>query len=159
MDDVDAWMEFMLNPEATKFLALKTHDRQSCELWIQRMLERYENNNGVCAVIEKNSGELIGQCGIIFQEVDGMNEIEVGYHFITRFWGKGFATEAAIACRDSAFRNNITDTVVSLIDKNNFRSQKVARRNGMKPTKSTQWKGIDIVVWRIDKSEWEKIKS
>jgi len=159
LDDVESWMEFILNSEATKFLGLKSHDKNTCEEWMSRQLERYEDNNGKCAVLEKQTGELIGQCGIIFQEVDGVHEVEVGYHFIPRFWGKGFATEAAIACRDLAFSNNITDTVVSLIDKDNIPSQKVAQRNGMKPTKSTQWKGIDIVVWRIERSEWEKINS
>ena len=82
-------------------------------------------------VVEKGSGELIGQCGITYQEYNGGWVPEVGYLFRKEFWHKGFATEAAIACKEYAFQVLDFDDVYSIIRDSNVASQNVARRNGM----------------------------
>ena len=83
------------------------------------------------AVILKESGEMIGQCGLSMQDFDGREVLEVGYLFQKAFWHKGYAIEAAIACRDYAFEKLGTDEVFSIIRDTNTASQNVAIRNGM----------------------------
>ena len=77
---------------------------------------------------------MIGHAGISMQ-VYGDEELpEIGYMFEKEFWHRGFATEAAIACRDYAFAVLGMDTVYSVIRADNVPSRAVARRNGMRIT-------------------------
>jgi len=55
-------------------------------------------------VIEKATGEIVGHCGYLEKEVEGQREIELNYILARSAWGKGYATEAATALRDHAFR-------------------------------------------------------
>ena len=47
----------------------------------------------------KYSGGFAGRCWLTMQEVEGSEEIEIGYHVLREFWGRGLATEA-MAVRD-----------------------------------------------------------
>lgn len=83
------------------------------------------------------------------QEVDGINELEIGYSHHPAFWGKGYATEAAQKCRDFAFENNFAETLISIVHVDNTASAKVATRNGMKLEKTTVYKEIPVNIFRI----------
>src|ERR1035441_853663 len=79
--------------------------RKDAEEWIERNLRRYaEHGHGLYAVVLKASGEVIGDCGLVTQQIEGRPELEVGYHLRRDQWGHGYATEAARACLDYAFR-------------------------------------------------------
>lgn len=100
--------------------------------WIDRQVKRYaEFEFGLCAVILKANNELIGQCGLTMQECGDREVLEIGYLFQKAYWHKGYATEAAIACRKYAFEVFEAEEVFSIIRDNNIPSQSVAKRNGM----------------------------
>lgn len=124
--------------------------------WIDFTLKRYrENRYGLQALIDKESGAFLGMCGLILQEVNGKNEIEIGYHLLQRYWGNGYATEAAELFRDHAFHNNMTDSIVSIIHPENIPSQKVALRNGMRLVDNhADFRGKENFLFRITKEEW-----
>lgn len=99
---------------------------------IDKQLQRYEEDGfGVLAVILKESGELIGQCGLSMQPCEGRKLPEIGYIFQKEYWGKGYATEAATACKKYAFEELGIKEVYSLIKEDNIASQNVELRNGM----------------------------
>ena len=101
--------------------------------WLDRQLKRYEDYDfGLWAVILKETGELIGQCGLTMQDCKDKQVLEIGYLFQKAYWHKGYATEAAIACKKYAFEILKATEVFSIIRDNNIPSQKVAKRNGMK---------------------------
>lgn len=101
--------------------------------WLDRQLKRYEEYGfGLWAVILKETGELIGQCGLTMQECKGKQVLEIGYLFQKDYWHKGYATEAAVACKQYAFETLKAKEVFSIIRDNNIPSQNVAKRNGMK---------------------------
>lgn len=105
---------------------------EEVDQWLARQLERYERDGfGLWAVIEKQSGELVGQCGLTMQPYREREVVEVGYLLVKRFWRRGYATEAAVACREYAFERLKIPEVYSIIRENNFASQRVAKRNGM----------------------------
>lgn len=100
--------------------------------WLLRNLKRYRDDGfGLWAVELKQNGEFIGQCGLTFQEIPGKKVVEIGYLFRKEFWHKGFAVEAASACKRYAFENLSINEVYSIIRVNNYSSIKVAKRNGM----------------------------
>ncbi|MEG1880090.1 MAG: GNAT family N-acetyltransferase [Oscillospiraceae bacterium] len=105
---------------------------EETQLWLDRQLERYENYGfGLWAVILKETNEMIGQCGLTMQSVGECEVLEVGYLFQKDFWHNGYATEAAIACKNYAFEKLNKNEVYSIIRDNNIASQNVAKRNGM----------------------------
>ena len=100
--------------------------------WLNRQLERYARYGfGLWAVVEKETGALIGQCGLTMQDWNGREVLEIGYLLRRDRWHCGFAIEAASACRQYAFEALHAREVFSIIRENNLPSQRVALRNGM----------------------------
>ncbi len=155
-EDAVAWNEFFQDKEAIElFPALFVVPGQDNGTpWVARQLQRYQTNKlGLQALIEKTSGAFIGQCGLMVQEVDGIQEIEVGYHIFKRHWGHGYAPEAARIFIDFAFANGITSSVISIIDTRNSKSMRVAEKNGLRREKQTTWNGMNVYIYRISKPD------
>ena len=119
--------------------------------WLDRQLSRYQKwNFGLWAVILKETGEMIGQCGLTMQPSKEMEVLETGYLFNRLYWHKGYATEAANACIKYAFEVLKADEVCSIIRDINIASQNVAIRNGMAITDTwtKHYRGIDMPHYR-----------
>ena len=100
--------------------------------WLENQKRRYrEDGFGLWAVLLKETGEMIGQCGLTWQCVGENSVLEIGYLFKKDFWHKGYATEAATVCKLYAFEVLDIDEVYSIIRDTNIASQAVAKRNGM----------------------------
>lgn len=82
-------------------------------------------------VEEKPSGRLVGHCGLLPKQVEGMEETELVYVIAAADWGRGYATEIASALRDQAFGPLGLRRLISLIHPENLASEKVARCLGM----------------------------
>ncbi len=107
-------------------------DSAEVQQWLDRQLARYrEYGFGLWAVILKDTQEMIGQCGLTMQDLNGRQVLEIGYLFQKAYWHKGYATEAAWGCKQYAFEVLKVPEVFSIIRENNLPSQNVARRNGM----------------------------
>ena len=114
-DDLDDLLEIWADPEAMRLFP-STLDHQAMREWIERNQIRYEKyGHGLWAVILRTEQKFVGDCGLVIQEVDGVEELEVGYHFNRKYWGRGFATEAARACMDYAFNQLGRSRIISMI--------------------------------------------
>jgi len=102
------------------------------------------------ALIETETNDFVGQCGLLTQEVDGKIELEIGYSLLRKHWGKGYASEAAQFLKEWAFENQVSDSIISIIKTDNLSSRKVAERMGMKPSAEVNWKDLDVVIYRIN---------
>jgi ribosomal-protein-alanine N-acetyltransferase len=80
---------------------------------------------------EKSLGQVIGHCGLLPKEVDGHDEVELVYVLAADYWGRGYATEAAIAIRDYGFQSLEIERLISLVDPANAASERVALKVGM----------------------------
>jgi ribosomal-protein-alanine N-acetyltransferase len=150
LSDYDAWLPFFYNAESTKYLGtFEGTNEERCLSWINRMNWRYDNDNGLMALIDKTSGVLIGQCGLLKQTVDEVDEIEIGYHILPQYRRMGYAAEAAIFCKNYAFDNNLVESVISIIHIENTNSMAVARKNGMQLERQTIYMNKQVTIFRV----------
>jgi RimJ/RimL family protein N-acetyltransferase len=122
----------------------KPLDRNEAQAWLGRVLASYERaGHGFWLTSLRDTGEPVGQIGLLAKEIDGQPEVEVAYMLARPFWGRGFAVEAARACRDYAFRELQVPRVVSMIRPLNERSLRVAVSLGMARVGTTVHAGLD----------------
>jgi len=154
--DFNDWLEFFKDPTTSiHWKEEKESPEKECIKWYEKQFARYKNKRGgMNALIEKQSGKLVGHCGLLVQTVDGIQELEIGYSLLSKFWGKGYASEAAQLCRDVAFENNYSDSLISIISVTNIPSENVARKNGMYIEKTTTYNGNPVNIFRITHGEW-----
>lgn len=158
--DFNDWLPFFENPITHQYWNAKLESpKTECEKWYSKQFHRYENNlGGMNALIEKHSGKLIGHCGLLVQTVDNKIELEIGYSLLPQFWNIGYATEAAIKCRDVAFDNNLSEQLISIISLTNKPSENVALKNGMRRLKQTTYNKNEVNIFGISKEDWTQIK-
>ncbi len=137
----------MLQDEETMYAYEGAFSDAEAQEWLDRQVARYRRwGFGLWAVIRREDGEMVGQCGLTMQPWKGEEVLEIGYLFCRRHWHRGYATEAALACKEYAFRVLGAEEVCSIIRDTNLPSQRVAARCGM--TKADSWvkhyRGVDM---------------
>ncbi|MBC1604292.1 GNAT family N-acetyltransferase [Listeria rocourtiae] len=105
---------------------------EEVQRWLTKQLDNYDRwGFGLWAVINKDSGEFVGQVGLTMQWVEEEEMLEIGYLLKRKFWHQGFATEAALGCKKYAKEMLGAELVTCTIRDTNLASQKVAERIGM----------------------------
>ena len=104
--------------------------------WLERQQSRYRDDGfGLWAVCLKDGGRMIGQAGLTRQKCEAQSIVEIGYLLKKAYWCQGYASEAAAGCRDYAFHTLRLPAVYSIIKSDNYSSQRVAERLGMRKQK------------------------
>jgi ribosomal-protein-alanine N-acetyltransferase len=151
-EDIDALAAVISDPETMRFYP-EPRDRAGVESWIERNRRRYQDDgHGLWAMILKSSGEVVGDCGLTRQTVEGVDEIEIGYHLRRDLWGRGLAPEAAAACRDYGFERLGVERLISLIRPENLPSRRVAEKVGLSLWKEVMWRALPHCVYVIRRS-------
>jgi [ribosomal protein S5]-alanine N-acetyltransferase len=151
-DDADALEAVLGDPIAMQYYPA-AFDRKGVEAWIEKNMARYKRDgHGLWAMLLRDTGELIGDCGCTLQEVEGRNEVEVGYHVRRDLWHNGYATEAARACMEYAFTSLGAERVISIIRPENMQSRRVAEKNGLVCEKIVFWHGYEHCIYAKNKS-------
>jgi len=130
-----------------------TFDEARVRRWIEKNRERYrELGFGLWAVCLKETGEMIGDCGLSMQNINGKICPEIGYHIRKDMQRKGYAAEAAAAVRDWVFANTTFKTVYSYMKAGNEASAKTAQSYGaVKTGEYTDSDGLNW-VYALEKS-------
>ena len=131
-EDFASLFEIFTDPKVMASFGGQLYDREQMEIWLQRNLaHQAQYGYGLFSVILKSTGQLIGDCGLENMVFQGKEETELGYDFRSDAWNNGYATEAAIAVRDYAFKELKLPRLISLIRSGNLASKRVAEKLGM----------------------------
>lgn len=160
--DYNDWLPFFNNPKIYPYLFLDSSKspQELCTFWMDKVFARYEaNRGGLNALIHQHTGALVGQCGLLVQDIENELRLEVGYSLLPEYYGHGYASEAAQFCKNHAFVNNheadFTNDIVSMIHIENKLSIKVALRNGMILQKTFEaYENNSFHVYGIDRTSW-----
>lgn len=148
-DDLDRYYQIMKKDEVGKWLGIsrgKTYDE--AKLSIDKFSKHWEEKGyGVWGVIDKQSGELLGQCGLNF--IKETEEVEILYAFDPKFWWYGYATESASMILQYAFEKANLDRVIALVKPNNIRSSNVIEKIGLDIVGTKEYFGLKLVCYEI----------
>ena len=131
IDDYDALYKVLADTEIMQHYPY-SFDEERVRAWIERNMNRYKDNGfGLWAVCLKDTAEMIGDCGLTLQNIEGEMLPEIGYHIRKDQQHKGFAKEAAAAVRDWAFANTDYPALYSYCKYTNIPSFRTAEAIGM----------------------------
>jgi RimJ/RimL family protein N-acetyltransferase len=143
----------MANPDFMRFSS-GVFSREQTVAFLEKVRTRDRTGEpSQFGVIVRADDRLIGYCGFFLQDVDDVQEFEIGYRLHPSYWGRGIATEAARAVRDHAFNDLKLERVISLIHPENLASRRVAEKNGMVPEKETVFRGFPAIVFGINREK------
>lgn len=135
-----------------------TFDENRVRGWIDRNEERYRTFGfGLWAVCLKETGEMIGDCGLTMQMINGQIKPEIGYHIRADHQRKGYAREAASAVRDWTFINTPFNMIYSYMKHTNVASARTAISYGCERLEefADDVNGI-TKVYAVTRERWEK---
>ena len=146
-DDLDAYAAITADPEVMRFMGGPL-DR--ADTWRQMaFIAGHWELRGYGLWVVEREGELIGRIGLLNPE--GWPALEVGWLLGRQAWGNGYATEAARAAVDYAWRELDVEQLISLIAPDNAASAAVAGRLGMRATDDYDLRGTHVVIHRLDR--------
>ena len=157
--DLDEFASINADADVMRYIGDgKPQTRAQTEMRLNSILSHWDQHGfGLWAVVERASNALIGFCGL--QYLDNTAEIEIGYRLAKQFWGTGFATEAASATLRYAFEVLGLDRIVAVVQPENFASQSVIKKIGLRYVKDTRFYNSDVEYYAITRSEFEAMSA
>ena len=137
-EDTPALLRIFADPQVMAAFGVAPFGWTEMVRWVRRNLaHQAEHGFGLFSVVLKEGGLLVGDCGLeMLDQADG-RVAELGYDFRSDFWGRGLATEAAMAVRDHAFGALGLPRLISLIRVGNHASRRVAEKVGLHLAETT----------------------
>ncbi len=160
LDDVEAHGRIFSDPQVTRYLPRGPYPAEKAPDIARRTIEYFiehwrTHGYGVWAVEDKDSGALIGQCGL--NNLEEAPEVEVLYLLDRPFWGRGFATEGAQAAVDAGFDQVGLHRIVGLTVPENLASQRVLQKVGLRYEKDARFFGIEVRYFALDEADRDDV--
>ena len=153
-EDFDYLFLVFTDPKVMRSFDGKLFDNSQMDRWIQRNLKHQDKYGyGLFSIIHQKDSVLIGDCGLEHIEVAGTPALELGYGLRSEYWGQGFATEAALAVRDFAFKELALSRLICLIHVTNVASRRVAEKIGMVKEQQIEREKRSYFVYALSKQE------
>lgn len=151
IDDVDELVAIHADPEITRFIG--PFDQVEAIDWVHRVDQNWHDHGyGRLAITDRTTRRLLGRTGLAYLPQFG--ETELGWTLRRDVWGRGYATEAALACMEWAFRDFEIAYLISLIEPDNQRSILVAGRLGMTPLRNDVFLDRQMIVHHMTRGTW-----
>lgn len=158
-EDYPALSSIFLDPRTTRYYPAP-FDEERVRRWIAINQERYRTFGfGLFAVVLKETGEVIGDCGVTMQNIHGVIKPEIGYHIGSQWQRQGYASEAAARCMDYIFSSTPFRILYSYMKYTNAASYGVALKNGMQFIEEYDDPvNVRTRVYAIAKDTWERAR-
>lgn len=151
MDDLDELVALRSDPDVMRYIG--NQSREKIEQRLRFYISHYEPYGfGVWGVVHKESGALIGWCGLVF--LDETPEVEVGYAVAKPYWGQGLMTEAARAALRYGFERAGLERIVAVAMPENTASRRIMEKLGMHYEKNVHHYDHDLVYYAISRDEF-----
>lgn len=152
-NDVEKVLKITADKDVMRYFPSKMN-RAETQKFLHQIIEAHERDgHSFWAAELKDANDFVGMVGLLSQQVDEKNEIEIAYRVVKKYWRQGFASEAAQACRNYAFQKLKCTRLISLINSDNIASKGVANKIGMQFEKMTFKFGIQMEVYSI---HWQR---
>jgi ribosomal-protein-alanine N-acetyltransferase len=151
--DVPEVFAMRSDPEIMRYIRTPHKDLEETRKWVKMLSSRWEKDGiGFCALIEKETGQFIGWCGL--WQLAENDEIEVGYAIAKSHWGRGLASEAAASIVDYGFDELKLDKIVALAREENTPSRRVMEKLGMEFGYIGTFYGRQLVHYEITREDY-----
>ena len=151
VDDIEELVRIHADPEITRFMG--AWDRERALDWLDQVDHNWQAHGyGRVAITDRASGRVLGRTGLMY--LPQFSETELGWTLRRDEWGHGYATEAAQACADWAFRDFELPYLTSLIEPGNERSIRVASRLGMTRLRDDVFADRPMIVHAVTRHSW-----
>ena len=148
--DLHQLAPILANPKVMKFSPTGMLSVSQVQAKIDSFITSYkEFGFGKWAVIFKESNQLIGYCGIAVEQIDKVDEREIGYRLDPEFWGRGLATEAALTTLQYGFEQLKFPYILGIVERKNVASVRVLKKLGMKYNRETVFHGVKMDIYQV----------
>lgn len=156
LDDLPELTSILGDSEVMKYSVRGVCDEAATRKFIEWCLSCYSSHGiGPWALVNKESSELMGFCGIGPELVVDVEEINLGYRLARRYWGKGLAAESARAVLDYAFTAMSLESVVVIIEPEHFASLRVAEKAEFDRFELIEFHEKQVRLYRKTRKQWE----
>lgn len=146
----EAWEPFFEDPKATAFLGIDSSlsAPDAAKAWVDKQLLRYEKRQfGHLALFDWQEEKLIGSAGILIRKIEGKVFHEIAYSILPKYWGNGYAGEAARTLIDFAQTKLEDPHLISIIHIENTASIQVAKKIGFEKLWERDYEGFPVHVY------------
>lgn len=153
LNDFKVSHQLLSDPDVMLFSLKGPYSEQQTTDFINHCIQQTKKDKPtLLAVIDRETNLFIGYCGFYIQKINGVEEVELGYRLSKQHWGKGLATEAAQAVKAHALKEMGLTRLISIIEKENVASIRVAEKNGFILEKEMLYnKKIRVQIYAFNK--------
>jgi ribosomal-protein-alanine N-acetyltransferase len=139
------------DPDNMKFMGRQPDSIEFERDHIRKHIANYYDKYGfgLWAAVLKDNNQLIGRCGLLYQQIEDARELEVSYLLDRHYWGRGLATEAAHETVRLGFEKYKFPRIIALINPDNVASVRVAEKIGMKYERDVNYKDFGKVAMYV----------
>lgn len=153
--DVLPMAHILSDPEVMRYSVRGVLSERATAEFVDWSLQSYGRHGfGPWAVIEKARGVLIGFCALNQENVDGAEEVEIGYRLAPPFWGRGLATEIVAATLAYGFEDLGLQSIIAIVQPANVASVRVIQKVGFNAFVYSQYHRLGVKIYRLNRDEW-----
>ncbi|MBN9283375.1 MULTISPECIES: GNAT family N-acetyltransferase [Flavobacterium] len=150
--DFDTWLAFYKDPESSELWNAALSPEEACKQWFEEQFSRYDNKSGGMHVLtDKKTKAFVGQCGLLVLDYNNSTEIALAFSLLPKFQHKGYAEEAALKCKEYAFKTLKAGSLIALISPSDMLSEQVATAIGMEWEDTNIYNDKIVNIFRLKK--------